>query len=157
MEKPDSKLETYAFLRLYEHDFEMALNTLKILRRCRNNEVRYALLRDIIITYCRPFAESKGKEIKRHRFGFGKFESESMKNLHKKIMGLRSSLFAHTDLIVKNPQIANWSTTERKWFPMSFAGFDYVQLDSEALEIEHLIKYSKKQLLEQIRKLENGF
>ena len=157
MEKPESRLEKYAFLRLYEHDFEMALHTLKVLRRCRNNEVRYALLRDIIITYCRPFTESKGKEIKKHHFGFSKFESESMGNLHKKIIGLRNSLFAHTDLSFKNPQIANWSTNEKKWFPMSFTGFDYVQLDNETLEIESLIKYSKKRLLEKIQEFENSF
>ena len=153
--KPELKLEKYAFLRLYEHDLEMALQTLKVFRRCRNQEVKCALLRDITVTYCRPFSESKGNNFKKHHFNLNKFESETMKNLHEKIIGLRNSLFAHTDLHFKNPKIANWSTDEKKWFPMSFTGFDYTQLEDKISEIELLIKYSRQQLLIKMKKLED--
>ena len=157
MVKPEYKIEKYAFLRLYEHDFEMALHTIKLLRRCRNKEVRYSLLRDIVVTYCRPFTESRGKDIKKDFLGFKKYESENMKALHARLMHLRGSLFAHTDLTFKNPQIANWSEGDRKWFPMAFTFFDYEKLDGELPEIENLIKFTNKALIAQLREFEKSF
>jgi hypothetical protein len=67
---------------------------------------------------------------------------------------LRQKLFAHTDLVYKNPKIANWSNEQKKWFPMSFKGFDYDQLDSKVKDIKELIEYVQNELRQQINRFE---
>jgi hypothetical protein len=150
MVNPDNKIEKYAFLRLYEHDFEMALQTAQVLDVHENNNVRFPLLRDIVVTYCRPFTESNGIGINKDFHGVKKFPNEEMKSLHAKLLTLRKELFAHTDLTYKNPKISNWSTDERKWFPMSFKGYDYAQLNTELPNIVKLINFVLMDLKEKL-------
>ena len=157
MVKPVNQIEKYAFLRLYEHDFEMALQTIKTLDDHENNNVRYPLLRDIVVTYCRPFTESNGIGINKDFHGVKKFPNEQMKLLHSKLLTLRKELFAHTDLTYKNPKISNWSTDERKWFPMSFKGYDYELLNNELPNIQNLINYVQTDLKEKLALYEKNF
>jgi tRNA U55 pseudouridine synthase TruB len=157
MVKPENRVEKYAFLRLYEHDLEMALQTAKIMNRYRKTDVKFALLRDLVVTYCRPFTESRGEGITKDFFAIKKFESNEMKELHNELMELRSSLFAHTDLNFKKTQIANWSNDEKKWFPMAFRGYDYTLLADKVPEIVKLISYARNQLVLQIRQYEESF
>jgi hypothetical protein len=157
MVKPENQIEKYAFLRLYEHDFEMALQTIKTLGDHENNSVRYPLLRDIVVTYCRPFTESNGIGINKDFHGVKKFPNDQMKLLHSKLLTLRKELFAHTDLTYKNPKISNWSTDERKWFPMSIKGYDYELLNNELPNIVNLINYVQTDLKEKLASYEKNF
>ena len=154
--KIENKLEKYKFLRLYDIDFEMALQTIVILKRYKKNDVRYALLRDIVVTYARPFTESRGFQINKDRHGV-KFKNNKMKTLHEEMINLRMQLFAHTDLTYRNPKVVNWSTETQKWFPMAFRGFDYDTLESRITEIKALIEYVRKQLREEISVYEESF
>jgi hypothetical protein len=156
MVKPENLIEKYKFLRLYDMDFECVLQTIKILKRYRKKDVRYALLRDIVVTYCRPFTESKGFKIGKDFCGV-KFEDKNMKQLHKELLSLRKEIFAHTDLKYKNPKVVNWSTESYKWFPMSFKGFDYDAVDNKLPEIIRLVNYVRKQNQDNIAKYEKNF
>lgn len=144
MVKTKNILEKYKFLRLYDMDFESALWTLKVLRRYKKKDVRYALIRDVIVTYSRPFTESKGFDIGKD-FCSVKFDSNDMEKLHDDLLRLRKKLFAHTDLTFKNPKVTNWSTDTCKRFPMSFKGFDYKTLEDKLPEIKRLIECVQKQ------------
>ena len=157
MVKPENRVEKYAFLRLYDHDIEMAIQTIKVLRRYRRKDVRFPLLRDVVVTYCRPFTESRGDGINKDFLGVKKFENHNMQLLHERLMELRSQLFAHTDLMFKKPQIANWSKGDKKWFPMAFKNFDYEELERELLNIINLLKYVQKELNKQISEYEKIF
>lgn len=137
-------------------DFEVALQTIKVMKRYDRKNVRYPLLRDLIVTYCRPFTESRGINIKKD-FVSIKFNSKKMEELHKELLSLRKVLFAHTDLEYKNPTVVNWSTDIKKWFPMAFKGFDYEALEKQLSGIKSLIEYSQSQLEEQIREQEKYF
>lgn len=152
----EMKIEKYKFLRLYDIDFEMALRTIAILKRYRKKDVKYALLRDIVTTYARPFTESKGFKINTDRHGV-KFQNDDMKNLHDELMDIRMQIFAHTDLTYRHPKVANWSSDSQKWFPMSFRAFDYNNLISRVEEIKKLIKYVRQQLKEKLAKCEESF
>jgi hypothetical protein len=55
-------------------------------------------------------------------------------------MDLRKHLFAHTDLTYRNPKIVNWSSEEYRWFPMSFRGFSYEDLNKRVDDIAVLIR-----------------
>jgi hypothetical protein len=148
--------EQYKFYRLYDHDFDAAIHTLKIQKRYRRPDVRNALLRDIIVTYTRPFSISKGDKIHRHILP-AKFVPSQLRKLHNELLDLRNQLFAHTDLIYKNPRVANWSAGQRKWFPMSFRGFDYGSLNKRVANILNLICTVQRELQKKIKKIENHF
>ncbi len=156
MVKPEHQVEKYAFLRLYDQDFEMALHTIKVLKRYRKSDVRFPLLRDIVVSYCRPFTESRGIGIKKD-FLDNRFPDEEMEELHEELLKLRKQLFAHTDLSYKQPKISNWSTEQKKWFPVSFKGFDYQALDSKLPKIQRLIQCTQSNLREKIAEYENHF
>ena len=156
MVKPENRIEKYAFLRLYAHDLESALQTAKIISRYKKMDVRSALLRDIVVTYCRPFTESRGEGIIKDFFSIKKFESEDMKLLHNELIKLRSSLFAHTDFNFKKPQIANWSDGDKKWFPMAVKHYDYSKLNDQLISIVQLIKYVKLKLVLEIDQYEKN-
>lgn len=151
-------MEKYKFLRLYDMDFEMALHTIKILKRYKKKDVRYPLLRDVIVTYSRPFTESRGFNITKDFFGVKFKPSEiEMKRLHDELKVLRNELFAHTDLTHRNPKVVNWSTATYKWFPMSFKGFDYEVLERQLTNIKKLIEHAQLQLRHQISEYEKSF
>lgn len=156
MVKKENILEKYKFLRLYDMDFESALHILKVLRRYKKKDVRYALIRDVIVTYSRPFTESKGFNIDKDFCG-AKFDDKDMKELHDELLRLRKELFAHTDLTYKNPKVRNWSTDTYKWFPMSFKGFDYKTLEDKLPEIKRLIEHVQKQNRLKISEHEKNF
>lgn len=158
MVKTESELEKYKFLRLYDMDFEMALHTIKVLKRYKRKDVRYPLLRDMIVAYSRPFTESRGFNIQKDFFGV-KFKASEieMKKLHEELLRLRKELFAHTDLTYRNPKVSNWSTEAYKWFPMSFKGFDYEVLERQLTNIKKLIEHVQTQLRHQISECEKHF
>lgn len=158
MVKPENKLEKYKFLRLYDMDFEMALQTIKVLKRYKRKDVRYILLRDVIVAYSRPFMESKGFNITKDFFRVKFKPSEiEMKRLHDELLVSRKELFAHTDLTHRKPKVVNWSTETYKWFPMSFKGFDYEVLERQLSCIKKLIEHAQLQLRRQISEYEKNF
>mgnify|MGYP001563271340 CR=1 FL=1 len=151
-----SSFEHYKFYRLYDIDLDSALHTLNILRRYKRPDIRNVLLRDIIITYARPFSGNKGNNIPKHTLTL-KFVPLEQRNLHAELMNLRKQLFAHTDLTYRNPRIANWSSEKRRWFPMSFRGYDYGSLNKRIDDITNLISSVHYELRKRIREIENNF
>ncbi len=147
--------EQYQFIRLWEHDLNLAIYTLKTLKRYKKDDVRNALLRDIIVTYARPFSLNKGKEIKKHKLSL-KFVPSQKRNLHDELIDLRNQLFAHTDLPFKNPKVGKWDFGHYKMYPMSFKGFDYKNMHRKIDEITNLVKEVHQNLVNKIRELEKN-
>ena len=133
-----------------------ARHSLLILKRYRRKDVRYCLLRDIIVSYSRPFSGNKGETIPKHVLT-KKVVPKHFRTLHDELIDARNQLFAHTDFTYRRPKAANWSTPERKWFPMSFRGYDYDKLDLRIPEIEVLVKSVEDNLHEEITKMEENF
>jgi hypothetical protein len=52
---PDRELEEYEFLRLYSIDLDMARQTCDLLAQITDAQIRFAVLRDALISYSRPF------------------------------------------------------------------------------------------------------
>ncbi len=127
-------IEQYQFLRLSRIDIEQAIQTLNLLKRYKGKDVRYALLRDFVVAYSRPFVGSNGHEIKKHILKL-KYVPVDRRKLHGEIIDKRHQLFAHNDLQYRKPTVANLSTLDKPWFPMSFRGFDYDQLDEKYVDM----------------------
>jgi len=149
------KKEQYHFLKLYSVDFDSAKRILQVLKRYRRKDVRYCILRDLIVTYCRPFSVNKGDKITKHTLTV-KVVPKELRPLHNELLAIRNQLFAHTDYTYRQPKVVNWSTDTYKWFPMQFRGFDYGKLDNRIPEISKLIQSVESNLQARIDKIEDS-
>lgn len=147
--------EQYHFLKLYTIDFDTAKHILKVLKRYRRKDVRYCILRDLIVTYCRPFSGNKGEHISKHTLTV-KVVPKELRSLHNELLDMRNQLFAHTDYTYRQPKVINWSTDTYKWFPLQFRGFDYEKLDRRVSEISKLILAVESNLQKRIDSIEEN-
>lgn len=149
-------MEKYYFYRLYSIDLDSTMHALRVLKRYRRKDVRNCLLRDIVVSYSRPFSGNKGEDIPMHILT-KRIVPKKLRSLHDELINLRNQLFAHTDYTYRRPKVANWSTPEHKWFPMSFRGYDYNKLESRVSEIEELVKSVETNLQSEIDKIHDKF
>lgn len=131
--------EQYCFLRLYAIDLDTALHTIKVMRRYKRNDVQFPLLRDVAVTYARPFSGNHGNEISKHQLSKKDHVPKPLRPLHDEMIRLRMKQFAHTDLKFYSPKVAKFTGKSKPWFPMSFKGYDYGALLGRLHEIEALI------------------
>ena len=145
------KAERYKFYRLCNHDFESSMNIAKMLLGSYtfNNIIRAALLRDIIISYVRPFADCKGQRKPSWQLKVSEMVPKPDRHFHKTLVDLRNQLFAHTDLAAKDPHIA--AVGRAIW--MSFKSYDYTSLNVQ--KIYQLVDAVNHRLLDKIKELEN--
>jgi len=148
--------EQYYFYRLYSIDFDMTQHTLRLLKRYRRQDVRACILRDIVISYSRPFSGNRGENTRNHQLE-KRFVPRELRALHKELLRLRSKQFAHTDRTYYKPKAVNWSRPGRKWFPMSFKSYDYSELDSQVSRIERLVATVERNLQLEINEIESRF
>ncbi len=148
--------ERGAFLKLWDGDFCMAQQTLKSLEEYKPPaHIRDIFLRDVIVSYARPFLDCYGKEApKKQRLEKEIYIPGEHLDLHQRIIDFRWHVVGHTDLTWYNPQIANFSSGEKKWFPMAFKRPDYDTLKDEIGRILDLIAIIRKTLHEEIFKIE---
>ncbi len=139
------RLEQYYFHRLYSIDLDSARHALRVLRRYRRKDVRYCLLGHVVVTYIRPFSSNKGIRISNHALN-EKVVPTGMRSLHRELKNSRDKQFAHTDYEYSRPKAVDWSSPQGKWFPMSFRGYDYAQLDTRVPEIERLVEAVERNL-----------
>lgn len=114
----------YRFLRLYSIDLQMARQTLALLRRYRRPDVRYALLRDAVVAYARPFSGNRDPSGKSHRLR-RQLVPKAHRLLHDDLLDLRNQLFAHTDFAAQRPTVMRWQTNKGFRYPMGFANPPY--------------------------------
>jgi len=117
---------------------EMAKQACDLLETQSDLAVQYALLRDLVVTYARPFSTNRGRTHKRHKLREEIVPAE-MNPLHSELMTLRDQSFAHTDHDFRKPQIARWP---RKGggatYGMGFANPPYQSLLARLAEIRQL-------------------
>lgn len=151
----ETEMEKYYFYRLYSIDLDTTKHTLSVLKRYRKKDVRYCLLRDVVVCYSRPFSGNKGKLISKHSLQRS-FVPKHLQHFHEELMAVRNQLFAHNDYTYRKPKVAKWGDSLHKAFPMSFRGYDYNELDSRVAEIEELVKAVADNLQSEIDAIERN-
>ena len=117
---PDRELEAYGFHRLYSIDFEMAKQACDLLSSQSSDELRYTILRDVVVSYSRPFSGNRGRLVKKHRLPDA-MVPQAMSALHNELIALRDQAFAHTDHEFIKPQHARWPRADGSaQYPMGF-------------------------------------
>ena len=129
-----AEFETYCFLRLYSGDLNDCRHTLRIIRRYRKADVRFALIRDLAVTYSRPFSVNRGKVIQKHVLKL-KHVPSAHRKMHDRLLELRNCQFAHSSLEFHNPKVAKLGNV----FAMSRKSVGFEYLDQSLAEIEALI------------------
>lgn len=128
--------EQYLFYRMYSNDMVSALTSIKILKRYRRPDVRYALLRDITVAYVRPFSKNIGKSGK-NELATKNIVPKEMLPLHQQLVNLRMQQFAHTDLTYRQPKTVLWAGG---MYYVQFREADYDGLLGQIPEIEILVR-----------------
>lgn len=147
--------EPYYFLRMYSVDFSTARVAIKVLKRYRRHDVQYALLRDLIVAYVRPFSTNKGPQSK-HTLGVKQHVPPLMKPLHEELVRVRMQQFAHTDLTYYSPSAMAFKGPNGEFYGygMMFKGYDYAALLRKLPEIEELIRAVESSVNAEIAKQE---
>ena len=153
----DAAFEKYCFLRLYSVDLDTALHTLKVMRRYRREDVLFPLLRDVVVTYVRPFSSNKGQVYGNDELSSKKHVPKELRELHDELVRARKEQFAHTDLKYYRPKISNFSGAKRLWFPMAFRSYDYRALLQQLPKIELLIRSVETSVNTEIANHERNF
>jgi hypothetical protein len=133
--------ENYLFLRLYSIDLDTAMHSLDLIEQCSDPAIRVCLLRDLVVTYARPFSSNVGLTTRGHRVDnvLAHVVPVQHSSLHERLMRYRNQLFAHTDLEAYGPKAAKWGQEDKSTFPMTFWALDYQELNSRLSEIRELV------------------
>ena len=150
--------EDYLFLRMYSVDLRTASYSMGVLSRTEAADARECILRDIVVTYARPFSGNRGTTARSHRLLdlLPDVITEERKTLHEKLMRFRDQLFAHTDLEAYKPKPVKWERDGHVTFPMTFWGLDYVGLEAQVEELWDLIETVKATVDEEVRRLQSS-
>ena len=108
------------------------------------------------MTYARPFSVNRGNKHRKHQLAL-KHVPRQAKALHSRLLELRNSQFAHTDLKFHNPKVARFGTKEKPWYSMSFKSFDYQGFLRPLPEIRSLIKAVDESVTAEVRRYEQRF
>jgi len=146
--------ENYCFYRLYVIDLDSVKHTLRTLKRYKRNDVRYSLLRDIIVGYIRPFSGNRGRLIRKHSLSMKDVPPE-VRVLHQKMLDSRMQLLAHTDYTVHNPGFYNFGSVVQPLYWLVFKAVAYDYFDRKVKDIEKMVNAVESALQEKIKKMES--
>jgi hypothetical protein len=149
--------EKYVFLRFATGDLEQAIRGLKELLECPSTSIKYALLRDSIVAYCRPFTKCRGKFHKQIRLETEEFVPSVMAALHAQLIELRDQTYAHTDLEPRRPVLHMWRRPQGNIFPIQFKGYDYEGTLSKRDQLVSLFESVLHKIEKKLVQLEKEF
>ena len=148
--------DEYEFLRRYSIDFSDAIHSIKIMSRYRSLEVQIPLIRDIVVTYGRPFSGNKSDGLSNHRLSSKVYVPKRFQGLHQELIRLRMQQFAHSDLRYFKPKVKRFPGKRGDFYPMSFAGYDYSGLINRLPEISELIREVEGRVQSSIERFEGS-
>lgn len=147
----------YLFLRVYSIDLQTAIQSLSALDRCVDPATRMCIIRDIIVTYWRPFAGNRESERKRtkHRLDevLPNIIPDRHRKLHLELKRLREKLLAHSDLDAYDPKAVKWDVEGGAAFPMSFTAIYYEDLNARISEVRDLVECVEAAINDEIRSI----
>lgn len=152
-------LQEYYFLRMCSNDLNSSRLAFKVLKRYRRTDVRYALLRDLIVGYVRPFSGNRGfveprsetrdpKKTRGHKLCAEQHVPPELLPLHAQLVEARCQIFAHSDMTYTDPQIIQMKGGGHL---MEFKIADYSGLLSKLTQIETLVISVERSVNDKIR------
>jgi hypothetical protein len=124
---------------LYSVNLSDVKHSLKVLRAFEEKDVRWIILRELVVAYARPFSANNDDQGKRHRLDPDRVVPGELRDLHDELISLRNELIAHTDFDRWKPRVSGWPMTTTKVWGMVIRAPDYAALDARVPEIERLV------------------
>ena len=133
--------ERYVFYIKATGDIEAALQSLALIPKTDDNYIKAALIRDAIVSYCRPFTRNdtvfphsrtvikkgqKKKKVSKQLWLPHSFVPPRKRVLQRKVMWARNKLIAHSPLKEREPRLALLGGQ----FFVTMKGFYYKELIS---------------------------
>lgn len=144
--------EQYVFYRMALGDIQSARRVCDLASKQADNEIKCSMIRDAIVTYCRPWSRCNGK------FGHRKLDKQISDQLnvdiHEKLMQWRDQIIAHSDIDVRDPKLHYW--TRGNIFPIVLKGFYASDMPKEE-EIKSICEKLEGILLLKIKESEEVF
>ena len=135
----DEAEEWYVFLRLCEHDLDSARSSIRMIKCYREEGVKLALIRDVIISYARPFSKNRGRITEEHRLK-DSFVPMEHKALHDDLLRFRDQVFAHTDIKAHDPTLGRWPAKSGYIYPIAFKNLSANLFANKLQEMSALIQ-----------------
>lgn len=135
----DKQEDEYMLLKLYSVDLDAARFGLKVLRRYKRPDTRFAILRDSVMAYCRPFSGNKGRVHPKHSLK-QRLVPKHLLELHDELRERRNGLVAHTEANARNPRVACWPVGDGYVYILGFAHGDWASLDRKVDQIAELVE-----------------
>ncbi|KYO83967.1 hypothetical protein LT18_00506 [Pseudomonas aeruginosa] len=137
----------YTYDRLWDVDLDTAAHSVRLIKEAPSDAFRYPLLRDLIVTYCRPFTKSS----EGHRLSEKLVPPES-RELHAAMIRLRNGQYAHTDRKLHQPKFSWLNLGEGSRLAMTFKSTDHEGLLARLEDVDTLICALQVKLRERMRK-----
>jgi hypothetical protein len=123
--------ERYIFYDLAHGDMIRAKKNIARVAEISDKQLKDVLCRDAIISYCRPFANNKGKFIPTNLVLPESFVPRGLRSKHKSILALRNDLIAHLDLSKQSASLSNDLS-------YSVKGYELMRFEDRMPELEAL-------------------
>ena len=157
IEITDREIDAYGFLRLYSIDLEMARQSCDLLTTIAELQAQHAILRDAVISYCRPFSGNRAKDGSTHHLSL-RFVPRDLRELHDELFDLRMQAFAHTDVEFRRPQIGRWPRAAGGAnYVMGFRNPSYDDLLRRLPELRELVCQVENAVNTKVRECETRF
>jgi hypothetical protein len=156
------EIERFLFLFMADLDFLAAEEAIAVLNFSRKTidhsplvkGLTESLMRDITISYARPFSENRGIMQKRHRLQMDALVPKEFHELHNELIERRDTIFAHTDLSALPRLISRYVTREGKGqYAVTFKKPKFEDLYEDVPKIMNLLAEIRKE----VAKLKEGF
>jgi len=146
--------EQYVFYRMALSDIQSAKRVCDLALKQTDNELKYSMIRDAIVIYCRPFSRCNGK------FGSHKLDKHISDQLdlsiHRRLIQWRDQIIAHSDIDVRDPKLHCWTNLRGNTYPIVFTGFYGSNMPKEE-DIKSICEKLEEILLLKIKESEAVF
>lgn len=142
--------ERYVFWRMATQDLHECYDTLDLISKTEINKIKMSLFKSAVVAYCRPFSGNEAK-FKKQKWKLDEALVDNL-DLHNRLLELRSRLFAHSDVIFREPNLCYIGGA----YGITMKGFHFKEAMGMVGEISILSKSIEKVLVKKIEEYERS-
>jgi hypothetical protein len=151
------RMDRYLSLRLSEHDMEQCCHSINMATALNDNRLIYPLMRDAVVSYCKPFSGNKGRGGVKRSLSMKEWVLKEHWELHRQLIEVRNLSFAHSDLEAKNPNLAMSNNGVKVHVMMSFVGVQFEEFSKQKALIYSMAKGLQNRLWAELEKYHAEF
>lgn len=132
-------------------DLNHAWRILKQIKRRKNNSLAYTAFQFALIEYSKPYKISYGKVQNKHKGLGDEYIPSEHAALHNRILSIRDTFLAHSDLTIKDAQLY---VTNNSWGKSTNIVQNVINVAVEFSKIDEIVDLIEKTLMKMYEKEE---